>query len=151
MRKAIRKLVSVLLVITLVIPAAAFAAELPQPIVKEDIALGYGQDSEYYGECENNLPDPSISDGYITILIAAELDAVRRNLGGSFRLGADIDLSGFANWQPIKNFTGSFDGNGFTISGLSINRTTTSNIGLFGSINNANIRNLTVELGGDIF
>ena len=90
-------------------------------------------------------------DDYIIILTAAELDAVRRNLSGSFRLRADIDLSGFANWQPINNFTGSFDGNGHTISGLRINRATTSSIGLFGSINNANIRNLTVELGGDIF
>ena len=41
-----------------------------------------------------------------------------------------------AGWQPIGDsfnvFTGEFEGNGFTISNLMINRSGTSNIGLFG-------------------
>ena len=90
------------------------------------------------------------ADGYTLIRTAAELNAIRRNLNGRFRLHNDIDLSGFANWQPINGFTGTLDGNGFAVSGLRINRPNMSNVGLFGTIIGATIRNLTVELGGDI-
>lgn len=75
------------------------------------------------------------------IMDAAGLDAIRHNLTGNYILGADIDL-GVApynvgeGWQPIgksgDEFKGSFDGNGFAISGLTINRPTEENIGLFG-------------------
>ena len=33
-----------------------------------------------------------------------QLDAVRKHLGGNFILTADIDLSGYANWEPIGIF-----------------------------------------------
>lgn len=58
-------------------------------------------------------------------------------LTGSHTLAADIDCSGISNFTPIGNlsvrFTGTFDGQGHTISGLRIN--STSNFrGLFGFI-----------------
>ena len=85
-----------------------------------------------------------------------------------FVLGCDIDLSGM-DWTPIGGaydggdepifFHGTFDGNGHTISNLTIlNRKVTTeevgngtsdpqnyNVGLFGAINNATIKNLAVE------
>ena len=73
--------------------------------------------------------------------------------GEYFKLTTDIDLSGFdagdgGGWRPIGTsasyFRGSFDGNGYKITGLSINRTT-DYVGLFGCINNAVVKNLGVE------
>lgn len=77
----------------------------------------------------------------ITITTAEELSNIRSNLDGDYVLNNDIDLSSIANWQPIGTianpFTGTLDGNGHTISNLTINRPTEDNIGLFGVINTA--------------
>ena len=53
-------------------------------------------------------------------------------------------------WTPIgKNyssaFKGSFDGQGHTVSGLSITGSATSNTGLFGYVDSATIENVTVQ------
>ena len=53
--------------------------------------------------------------GHIVITTTQEFYDIRHNLGGSFILEADIDLSYFNNWRPINNFTGTVDGNGFTM------------------------------------
>lgn len=57
-------------------------------------------------------------------------------LNGKYILMANIDLSGYSNWVPIgsntKPFTGQFDGNGFIIKNLTINRPSTDYQGLFG-------------------
>lgn len=67
---------------------------------------------------------------------ATELNDVRNYLGLYFEQADNIDLSGYTNWDAIGDsstaFTGSFDGKGFTISGLTISRPTENNIGLFG-------------------
>ncbi len=65
---------------------------------------------------------------------------------------ADIDASSTSTWDegagfsPIGNntthFRGEYEGNNYTISGLSINRSLTSYIGLFGYLNGATISNL---------
>ena len=56
---------------------------------------------------------------------ADQLKAGEKNPGAYYELIADIDLEGSAEnlWNPIGNdqnttFTGTFDGNGHTISGL---------------------------------
>ena len=50
------------------------------------------------------------------------LAAIANDLGGSYALGADIDLGG-ADWTPIGTasapFTGSLHGNGYAIRNLS--------------------------------
>ena len=87
------------------------------------------------------------------ITTAQHLDQVRNNLGAYYRLGNDIDLATYmaiasgtssatAGWKPIgdnslgapSRFKGVFDGNGYTISGLFINRPLTYYMGLFGVI-----------------
>src|SRR5690606_8738612 len=57
-----------------------------------------------------------------------------------FKLGTDIDLSSYdggEGWEPLgalgKSFTGTLDGNGYTITGLTINRNA-RNQGLFGIV-----------------
>ncbi|MCL1875799.1 MAG: putative Ig domain-containing protein [Synergistaceae bacterium] len=99
------------------------------------------------------------------ITTAAQLDAVRGNLRGNYRLGNDIDLTsylapggaghtkwGTEGWLPIghestnSEFTGSFDGNGYKITGLWINRPNAQNVGPFGYTQNATIKNVGVEI-----
>jgi Zn-dependent metalloprotease len=71
------------------------------------------------------------------------------NYGQHFILTADLDCSGAA-LTPIGNsstpFTGIFDGNGHTISNLTITASTQDYIGLFGYVGSGGqIRNLGVE------
>ena len=74
-----------------------------------------------------------------------QLDAVRNNLSASYKLANDIDITDYINkkygikgWQPIgrdgssESFNGSFDGGGYKISGLRINRPDENFVGLFG-------------------
>lgn len=82
-----------------------------------------------------------------------ELNDVRDNLAGDYILMNDIDdqVEGFADflqgWEPISSgaapFTGTFDGNGFAIMNLLID-IDGGNVGLFGDLNNATIKNLGV-------
>ena len=76
-------------------------------------------------------------------------------LTSSFALAGNIDASGTANWNgglgfvPIgtdgisgtfnsgNGFSGNFNGNGFSISGLTINRPAFSNVGFFGTSSGA--------------
>lgn len=66
---------------------------------------------------------------------AAGLAAIVNDLAGEYELAADIQLSG--EWTPIGNndapFTGSFNGNGHTISGLSYTLEKENWVGLFGA------------------
>lgn len=102
---------------------------------------------------------------YISITTAKQLDAIRNDLDGNYRLDADIDLTnavatggsldvnGFG-WLPIgvdkdsdsfSAFTGTFDGNGHSISGLSIRGNSNYTInGLFGAVDGT-VKNLTLK------
>ena len=89
------------------------------------------------------------SDGYTAIGTAAEFEALMKDSAkwnGKYRLTADIDLSSIA-LTPIGTeaipFTGVFDGSFYRISGITVEGT--GIIGLFGSVKNAEIRNLLVS------
>ncbi len=87
-------------------------------------------------------------------LLALRVNAGNDYYGKFFKLGADIIYDGTANnFTPIGNvigeeihpFSGTFDGNGNTISGLNINLPETDCVGLFGQTSfNATIKNLTL-------
>lgn len=85
--------------------------------------------------------------GYIFIENAADFANIANDLDGKYVLLNNIDLGG-VEWSPIgtaeKPFTGTLDGNGNTISGLAITKTTDGVAGLFGH-NNGTIKNLTVS------
>ncbi|MFR9524309.1 MAG: GLUG motif-containing protein, partial [Rikenellaceae bacterium] len=79
------------------------------------------------------------------------------SLSAHYKLMCDVDLGGIDNsgagvaanqWAAIgtssENFTGTFDGGGYKISGIYINNSTADNQGLFGYINGATIKNLVV-------
>lgn len=95
----------------------------------------------------------------------AYIDTNSETLSGNYTLMRDLDFndtnsyfSGEINtdwtegdgWDPIgiyesNPFTGSLDGNGFTISNLYINRPTENNQGLFGFASNASFENITFD------
>lgn len=93
------------------------------------------------------------ADPYL-IKTADDLYSVRNYPSAYFKLANDIDLTKWiadnypeTGWAPIcsssNSFTGTFDGSGFTISGLYINRTTDYN-SLFGYAKNATVKNLNI-------
>ena len=83
-----------------------------------------------------------------------DLQNIQNNLAGVYALGRDIDASAAASWNGgagfmpvggISLFTGTFDGQGQTISNLRINRPSGQYVGLFGwNGASAIVRNLGV-------
>lgn len=95
-----------------------------------------------------------------------DLDNMRSDLAGDYRLMRDLDfedcasyancsnMSDFtsgAGWVPVGDttdrFTGQFNGDGYDISNLYIHDQTDNNsgIGLFGAVNNGRITDVTLE------
>ena len=107
-------------------------------------------------EGEGDVSQPAVTaDGTYQITSGSELAwlAQEVNAGRASAASAvlcnDIDLGG-EEWTPIgKNgsyaFKGSFDGQGHTVSGLSITGSATSNKGLFGYVDSGTIENVTVR------
>lgn len=66
----------------------------------------------------------SVPSGYTPIYDADDLQNIQEDLTANYILMNDIDLSGI-NWKPITQkwypFTGTFEGNGFTIRNLTVN------------------------------
>jgi len=80
-----------------------------------------------------------------------ELQNMEDDLDGDYVLVDDINASGF-DFEPEANktdtearFTGSFDGNGHTISNLRIHRPNESSVGLFRTILNASVVDIRLE------
>ncbi|WP_147290469.1 beta strand repeat-containing protein [Pannonibacter phragmitetus] len=95
---------------------------------------------------------------YMLVNTVHDLQNMKNRLSGIYALGRDIDASATASWNsgagfaPIgvnigSPFTGTFDGDGHTISGLTINRGTTDNVALFGYAGSSGImRNVGLTL-----
>jgi len=69
-------------------------------------------------------------ENWIYINSVDDLKNVDNNLSGSYKLMTDLDISNINPWKPIggtTGFSGTFDGNGHTITGLRINREKGSN------------------------
>jgi len=94
----------------------------------------------------------TVADPFV-ITTADELNFVRYNLDRHFVLGDDIDLSAYSNWEPLGTFTplsdapeheetphpkyaftGTFNGDGYTISNLTIDQPFDMAVGLFGCV-----------------
>jgi Leucine-rich repeat (LRR) protein len=110
---------------------------------------------DYHGYFGYGLqkPMPGAEPGTYEIYTGAQLmglaylansdDAEAVYASANYVLMADVDLSeavdySFGGWQPIGTayvpFSGTFDGDGYVISGLTINTPDYSNLGLFGYV-----------------
>ncbi len=106
------------------------------------------------GEVGEAIREPD--EGEIIIKSAEDLAKIGKEegypLGGNYIQMSDIDLSDYNDgegWVPIGDdtnpFTGNFDGNGFKIRNLYINRPDTYYQGLFGQTRGATITNISLE------
>ena len=119
---------------------------------------------------KNVLPDGTIDATnrpalYTVIQNVEQLQAMRNNLTLNYLLGNHIDASATAGWNggagfdPLgasnDRFSGQFDGLGYTVDSLTIQRPEQSGVGLFGYIGEgSSIRNLgltNVDIRGQSF
>ncbi|MFG0721378.1 filamentous hemagglutinin N-terminal domain-containing protein [Pseudomonas sp. GLN_6] len=111
---------------------------------------------------------PMLRNEYSTTIFTPHaLQLMGLDLSASYRLGTDLSLAsvmaasggyygevwGASGFRPIGNnaqqFTGSFNGQGHSISGLVINRASTNYVGLFGSTSGATLTNVKL-VGGSV-
>ena len=82
--------------------------------------------------------------------LLAWAEAAQSDLSFNCTLTADIDLTG-KKWTPIgtddnNSYNGTFDGNGKTITGLTVNQSEKNYAGLFGCLgSDGKVQNLTLE------
>ena len=110
-------------------------------------------------DCPAGVDAPVLVGSVYHVSTAAQMRYIRDNITRSysecldenFVLTGNIDLGTNAGtpWVPIHAFTGSFDGNGKTISGLYATQDgVATGAGLFNTGGGATISNLTVQLDG---
>ena len=126
---------------------------------------------------ENGTSQYKKANGYMWVEDVEQLQAIGKNantLSGNYALRNSIDATSTANWNEVNGtyegfnpigldetgnvivnnnneygFTVNFDGLDYNIFGLTINRESEANVGLFGVAHNANINNVTL-VGGSI-
>lgn len=77
------------------------------------------------------------SDVTVYINTPQDMELIRQNPNGYYKLSADIDMEMYANgdgWKPIAEFGGIFEGRGYKITNLKINRDSERYCGLFGQV-----------------
>ena len=104
----------------------------------------FGESGGVFIEPINQLTEEeAVAQGYTVIKTADELQAMEDNLSGKYILMNNIDLSGY-DWEPIISFSGEFNGNGWTISNLTMKNKAYDWVGLFGMTRGASISNVGI-------
>ncbi len=131
----------------------------------ETVQLGHDIDAEIgmCSVCHTQFQAPALVDGFYEIKNAGNLEWFSNkvdeggdaNLQINGKLMNDIDLLGITNLhKPIgqttaKKYNGTFDGQGFRIKNMIIERPTDSNIGFFGFLRgnavNTTVKNLIID------
>jgi len=145
-------------------PEATFAVEISNSTANDKFCTGAISGSKIWNVKDNSNKATTVTvDGklvyangaMLAISTPAQLQALAAavNAGSTFSgmtitLDADIDLKDI-NWTPIgnvnNNFWGTFDGQGYTISNLTIDNSDTGGnaaTGLFGWISSATVKNI---------
>ncbi len=85
------------------------------------------------------------SENTYLIKNANEMQLLHKYPNAHFKLAGNIDMNGVL-WNPVTTFSGTLDGRGYIISGLTINRSTQAYVGLFGEVtSNSKISNITFK------
>lgn len=94
----------------------------------------YHSNTDITALANGNTP-PSDVTTYINT--PSDMELIRQNPNGYYKLSADIDMSMYQNgdgWKPIAEFGGIFEGRGYKITNLKINRDSERYCGLFGQV-----------------
>lgn len=115
---------------------AAWSGKAEKPQCNEEAVTSYG-----IYLCEVSTPEQlaGLAEMLDTL---AEVPTVNLTLTDDIVFGADSKSVSEFEWNPIKKFSGTFEGNGHTISGLNI-ATSDSSLGLFGYFKGT-VRDLTI-------
>jgi hypothetical protein len=118
--------------------------------LKQRKAFSFDENYKIPTICIKNLLESSPT----SISTCKELQNIKYNPTEAYTLANNIDCSDTINWNNGKGFspigsitspfTGTFNGNYKTISGLYINRPNSDDVGLFGVISGANISSLGI-------
>ena len=110
-------------------------------------------ESEYSDILNDTEGDGTISNPHVVTTLD-ELQSINSSLSAHYVLGNDINASETELWNSGAGFTpigklrdpfsGNFNGQGYTVDGLYINLTNSYDIGLFGDVNSADIKNIGV-------
>lgn len=166
-----KKILAILLSLTMLgsiigVPVYADGAdeettEIVETVEAED-AEETSQSYEQYEDETVNTEDGAESNSAEVSLMAAgtpnyiytaeDLNNVRNDLSGVYYLQNDIDLSSYSEWTPLgtgtdtgQYFSGIFDGQGHTISGLTMSGNGYTYSGLFG-VSRGIIKNVNVSV-----
>lgn len=108
------------------------------------------------GTFQTRYTAPDLNQG-AEISDVTDLQNMANDLAGKYYLSGDIDASATASWNgglgfdPIGSsgtnteFCGTFDGHGYTITGLTINRPAEDEVGLFGVIDARNSADVVIK------
>ena len=107
---------------------------------------------------DGTITESEVTGNVIGISTAQDLVNLKKIIGNGKRLSGktfvmtqDIDMSGVSNWCNVAKdnsaiFKGVFDGQGYTISNLDLsNSSSTSDIGLFGTLIDATVKNVKLD------
>lgn len=115
-----------------------------------DARLSYKNDGEGTAEAPYKITMPEQFASLAEAVSSGEFDGV--DGGIHVALESDLDLSDYEDWTPIGStahpFTGVFDGQGHTISGLTIANDNPNDVkewGLFGMVQDATIQFVRVD------
>jgi hypothetical protein len=129
------------------------ATDSTYDLTDADVGRHISVEIDYRGTTITSEPTELITKGDGTVdnpyavATKEQLDGfVRNNPNLHYIQIEDIDLSKYNNWEPIPAFSGVFDGSGFTISNLTINKMENNFVGLFSElVNNGKLKNINLK------
>jgi hypothetical protein len=147
--------------------AGAVAESAPAPPARAALgAPGAGTAPQLSDVAASDLPGSGTDAEPYRISTVSGLEAMEDDLDANYVLTSDVDASatatanGGAGFAPVGNasgeFTGRFDGNGYTITGLTIDRPAAEDVGLFGEtgagavIESVELANASVTGGNNV-
>ena len=145
MKKRILSIVLTLCMVLMLVPTTAFAEGITPatPQTDTDGVYQIGTAEELYGFAQ------LVNNGNTSASAVLTADIIVNK--GVLKADGNLadDTSGFTSWTPIGNsysnkYTGKFDGQGHTISGLYFNDAATDYVGLFGCLESGEIKNVGV-------
>ncbi len=124
------------------------------------VSMNTGRSDIYYNPTSYTTPTNYAAnvtgtfDAWMLVHDVNDLQDISGNKSGNYALSKDIDASATTGWNgglgfnaigfSGSEFTGKFNGQNFAINNLFINRPSQGNLGMFGGIDSAEIKNVRV-------